>query len=125
MRLLLAAALGMMLLTLDAEAASPENFTVDTAEDLVALCSADPSNPNYVAAIHFCHGFGSGGYHYYKIEALANPEREFVCFKEPFPTRTAVIENFVKWAKKHPQYMENEAMDVLFRYLAETYPCAK
>lgn len=124
MRLLIAA-LGMLLLALDADAASPDNFTVDTARDLVALCDTEPSSPDYVAAIHFCHGYGSGAYHYYKIEALANPAREFVCFKEPYPTRTAVIEDFVAWAKQHPQYMDSEALDVLFRYLGETYPCAK
>lgn len=124
MRLLLVA-LGMLLLTLDAKAASPENFNVDSAQDLVALCSTDPSSPNYVAAIHFCQGYGVGAFHYYKIQTLANPAQEFVCFKEPFPTRTAVIDGFVAWAKKHPQYMDNEAIDVLFRYLGETYPCAK
>jgi hypothetical protein len=106
-----------------AGAQSPENFKVDTAADLVALCSAEPTSADYSAAIHFCHGFGSGAYHYYAIEAEADPARKFICQPEPHPTRTEVINGFLAWMKKNPQYLNSEAVDVVFRYLGETYPC--
>ena len=42
------------------------------------FCSAGSDDPNYVAAIHFCHGFVAGSYHYHKSLAMINPELEFV-----------------------------------------------
>jgi hypothetical protein len=55
-----------------AGAADPDNFRVRTTEDLVQLCSVEPADPNYVAAIHFCHGFGSGAYQYYESTVAPN-----------------------------------------------------
>jgi hypothetical protein len=108
-----------------AAAQSPEEFKIETARDLVSLCAAEPTAPNYVAAIHFCHGFGAGAYHYYAILAEAEPGRKFVCVPQPGPTRTEAINGFVAWMKKNPQYLTGEAVDALFRYLGETYPCTK
>ncbi|MCW5700063.1 MAG: hypothetical protein KIT00_09495 [Rhodospirillales bacterium] len=116
-------ALAVLLISWSAKAEKPEHFIVDTAEDLAQLCSAKPESETYAAAIHFCHGFASGAYHYYKVEALSNPAKEFICFKEPMPTRTSVLNDFVGWLHENPQYKSNEAVDVLFRYLGETYPC--
>jgi hypothetical protein len=31
----------------------------------------------------------------------------------------------VAWTKKNPQYMKDGAIDTLFRYAAETFPCKK
>lgn len=39
-----------------ARAADADHFLVQTTKDIVALCSANTSSPNYVAAVHFCHG---------------------------------------------------------------------
>ncbi len=125
MRTLALAVTAAVALSGSALALSPDDFKVDSAAALVKLCSAQPTDEHYTAATHFCHGYGSGAFHYYKIQALADPKREFVCFAEPLPTRTQVINDFVAWAKARPQYMSNDAVDVLFRYLGETYPCAK
>jgi hypothetical protein len=32
---------------------------------------------------------------------------------------------FVTWANANPQFMKDAAVDTLFRYLAEAYPCKK
>lgn len=106
-------------------AQTADDFKVENTADFVDLCSADPNHPLYVAAIHFCHGFGSGAYHYYEAEAVARPDAKFVCFPTPGPTRSQVIDNFVAWVKARPQYLTSPAVDTIFRYLGETYPCRK
>jgi hypothetical protein len=100
-----------------------EDFHVDSAEDLVMLCGAKPDSPNYVAAIHFCHGFGTGAYDYYLVQAAADPSKKFICPPDPAPTRNEALDGFVSWMGTHPQYENASAVDTLFRYLGETYPC--
>jgi hypothetical protein len=52
-------------------------------------------------------------------------EKRFVCPPTPAQTRAEVMNGFVAWARSHPQYMKDAAVDTLFRYLAEAYPCKK
>lgn len=106
----------------DADAITAEDFEVETADDLVEICAVDGSEQTYLAAIHFCHGFLSGSYHYYKSMALADPDEEFVCPTET-TTRQQAADGFVAWIEEYPQYRSAEAIDVLYRYLAEAYPC--
>lgn len=108
-----------------AKAATVENFQVRTAADLVALCDARPGADNYVAAVNFCQGFGVGAFQYYQAQAADDPTSQFVCVPNPAPTRDAVIASFVAWAKAHPQYLSAAAVDTMFRYLGETYPCRR
>lgn len=99
-----------------------DDFVIESAEDLVDLCGADPSEADYGAAIHFCHGYVSGSYHYYRADALANPAKEFVCPTET-TTRSGAIQGFVEWARTRPDLLGAPAIDVLYRYLGESYPC--
>jgi Rap1a immunity proteins len=108
-----------------AQATNPDDFHVRTTEDLVALCSAEPTDPNYVAAIHFCHGFGTGAYQYYESIASEDPSALFVCPPDPRPTRGEAIAGFVAWAHANPQFMKDRPVDSLFRYLSTAYPCPK
>ena len=32
---------------------------------------------------------------------------------------------FVAWVRARPQYMQSGAVDTLFRFAAETYPCKR
>jgi hypothetical protein len=58
---MLTAVLALTMAAGPAKAAVTENdFYVRTTNDLVKLCSVDPIDPNYSAAIHFCQGFASG-----------------------------------------------------------------
>jgi Rap1a immunity proteins len=108
-----------------ASAAGIENFRVRTAADLVALCSTDPASDTYIAAIHFCQGFGVGAYQYYVAQTADDPSSQYVCFPNPPPTRNEAMAAFVAWANAHPEYMGNTPVDVVFRYLGETYPCKR
>jgi hypothetical protein len=108
-----------------ASAATIENFRMKTAADLVDLCSTDPASEHYIAAIHFCQGFGIGAYQYYVAQVTEDPSTRFVCVPNPPPTRNEAMAAFVSWATAHPQYMNDAPVDVLFRYLGETYPCSR
>ena len=100
-----------------------QDFTATTTADFVALCNASPSDPNYVAAIHFCEGFTVGAYQYYR--AMANdPADRFVCLPNPEPSRDSVKASFVAWAQGNPAAMNEAPVDSFFRFLGETYPCS-
>jgi hypothetical protein len=106
-----------------AVAADTNTFQVRTADDLVRVCSLTPEDPLYHNAMGFCSGVLAGAYGYYKLNVSA--ENRFVCEPNPTPTAPAVMNGFVTWAKSNAQYMNDVPVDTLFRYLAETYPCAK
>ena len=106
-------------------AATIENFRMKTAADLVDLCSADPASEHYIAAIHFCQGFGLGAYQYYLAQTADDPSSQYVCLPNPPPSRNEAMTAFVAWGKAHPQYMGEAPVDAVFRYLGETYPCSR
>ena len=115
--------ISLVLLCSSVVAQTIDDFKIDSAEDLLVLCSVDPTTLNYSAATSFCHGYISGAYHYYKLLALANPSHKFICLPSPPPTRTTAINAFVVWMKENPRYHDGVAVDALFRYLGEKYPC--
>jgi hypothetical protein len=110
-------------LSLPARAAGPEHYQVRHAGDLVRLCDAQPSDADHPTALAFCHGVLSGAYGYYL--ASTEPADRFVCVPDPAPTRTQVARGFVAWAKARPQLMQKGAIDVLFNFAAEAYPCKR
>ena len=111
-------------LSAPAAAQMPENYVIDTAADLVAICGVDASHADYVAAIHFCHGYGHGAIQYHLIAAEAMPERSFFCIPDPAPTRAEAWADFLSWMDANPAYLEVEALNAMFQYLAVTYPCS-
>lgn len=109
---------------ISARAATTDNFVVRTTADFVALCESAPNSPNYVAAIHFCQGFASGAYQYYAALAQHDPASRFVCVPDPAPTRNQIIANFLVWIRAHQERLSEPAVESIFRYLGETYPCS-
>jgi hypothetical protein len=108
-----------------AHAANPENFQVKTTTDLVALCSTDPSASDYPQTIAFCHGYAVGAFAYYSAAAAADPALRFICLPNPSPARSQAIVDFIGWTRTHPNEMAAPAIDSVFRYLGERYPCRK
>ena len=105
------------------QAQVPDEFRIRHTADLVAVCAKSPSASEYASSIAFCHGILSGAYGYY--DASTPTADRYVCATQPYPTRAKVMEDFVVWAKSRPQHMPNHAIDTLFIYLAEAYPCKK
>ena len=118
-----AAALVVLAYGGSANAAEPDDFRALTAADLITLCSTSPDDPNYVAAIHFCHGFAAGAYQYYQAIAAASPDQRYVCPPAPPPSRSEAISGFLNWMETRPGMGIKPPVEALFQYLGETYPC--
>jgi len=106
-----------------AVAADSSNYQLRNGADLVSICSLSASDPNYANAVGFCHGVLTGAFRYY--EATVTSANRFVCAPTPIPTRSKVMDEFVVWAGSHSAALKEPAVDALFRYLAETYPCKR
>ena len=111
-------------MTTQTPAQMPENYVIDTTADLVTLCSVEPSDPEYVSAIHFCHGSGAGAVQYHLIQVQAMPDLRMFCVPAPPPTRAEAWSSFLAWIDQNPGYLDDEALDAVFAFLAETYPCS-
>lgn len=98
------------------------DFEVRNNADLVALCSASPTDANYVAAIHFCHGFGVGFNRYHEALREGKDFRPLYCFPDKL-TRTEALNEYVRYSKAHPEYGKEAVGDVVMKFLVETYPC--
>jgi hypothetical protein len=102
-----------------------EDFLAQKTQNLINLCTASPQDPLYREAIHFCHGYLVGAYHYYQAETSGKQELKMFCVPEPKPTRNETIAMFISWAQQHPEYMEETPVDTEFRFLTEKWPCKK
>ncbi len=107
-----------------AGAVDPVDFEIRYNSDLVALCSTQPTDSNYVAAIHFCHGFGVGFSRYHEALKESKDFQPLFCFPDKL-TRTQALSEYVRYSKAHPEYDREAVGDVITKFLVETYPCAK
>jgi Rap1a immunity proteins len=110
-------------LAASAQAAPPEHYRLQTAAELSRLCATPSSESDHVTAVAFCHGVLAGSYGYFlSVTPVAD---RFVCPPNPAPTRSQVANGFVAWLKARPQYNSDGAIDALFRYAAEAFPCKR
>ena len=105
-------------------AIEPINFEVRNNGDYVALCSASPQSPDYVAAIHFCHGFAVGFNRYHEALQEGKEMPPLYCLPEK-ATRTGLIGEYLRYSKSHPEYDRDKVANVIMKFLVETYPCAQ
>jgi hypothetical protein len=117
------ASLALLAFAASAYAVEPDAYRIRNTADLVRVCSAQPSEPDQATSIAFCHGVLAGAYAYY-LASTPSADR-FVCTPDPAPTRSKVAIDFVAWAKARPPLMAQGAIDTLFRFAAETFPCGK
>lgn len=100
-----------------------DDFRSATTAGIVKLCSAPESDPLHQAAVGYCVGYLTGAFHYYRVVEDLGHQPKLVCFGEAEPSRREEIARFVEWTKSHPQYDEAPAVDTMFRFLGEQYPC--
>lgn len=100
-----------------------EDFEATTTGNLITLCTASEDDPRYREAIHFCHGYLVGAYHYYRAEKNGPEGSKFLCIPDPRPSRNESIEMFIAWAKQHPEYQDELPVESEFRFLIEKWPC--
>lgn len=120
-RLSLAAALLLTTLPLAAQAA-PRAISLHarTAGELAELCGANPRDPGADAKINYCHGFAQGALDVELHYAGANKP---FCFPNPMPTRTATLNDFVRWVRASPENAKFGAAPGLIRFMHERFPC--
>src|SRR5262245_20236918 len=108
--------LAVFALARSASAVTPINFQMKTGADLVALCATPTDDPLYMAAIHFCHGFGAGTYQ--ALQEVSNHKglKPIFCPPDPPPTRNEAIKKFVAWAQANPQYQTDVPADLVGRF---------
>lgn len=106
-----------------AGAVSEKDFEVNSTENLINLCTATPDDPLYHQAINFCHGFLVGAFRYYEAAESGPAGVTLFCLPDPRPSRNDSVAMFIEWAKAHPQYLKERAVETEFRFLMETWPC--
>jgi hypothetical protein len=107
-------------------ATTEDNFVAHTTGDLVSLCTAEPTDPLYTAAVNFCHGFGAGTYSILATAQRANPKlTKLFCEPQTQLSRNEAVASFVSWARAKPERLTLAATDGVTLFLAETYPCPK
>lgn len=110
-------------LALQAQAVTEEQFVVRNTQDIIEICTTPPTDPLYTAAANFCQGYLLGAYHYQDALYQGPGLKPVVCLPDPRPTRNEGIAQYVEWAKAHPEYAQDRAVDTLSKFLAETWPC--
>lgn len=106
-------------------AVTSQDFEVKTTQNLLNLCTASSEDPQAREAIHFCHGYLVGAFHFHQAQVAENSELKLVCFPEPKPSRDQAIDLFISWARKHPEYRNEMPVETEFRFLTEKWPCKK
>ena len=85
---------------------------------LVELCQ----NVNDVDAQNFCFGFGEGVYQAYL--ANRNPKmKPSICFSAETGTRETILQEFLSWNQRNPQFNQERAAKTLVRFFEAQYPC--
>jgi len=110
--------LAIVLLALPAHAQRPLTIQARTAGELADLCGANPREPQGDARINFCHGFAQGA-----VDVAMRAEKKPFCFPTPSPSRSATLGEFAAWVRANPSHRSEPAVDGLFHFLAERFPC--
>lgn len=85
---------------------------------LVELCQ----NANDIDAQNFCFGFGEGVYQSYL--ANRNPKiKPSICFSGEAGTRETILQEFLNWNQRNPQFNQERAAKTLVRFFEAQYPC--
>jgi Rap1a immunity proteins len=129
MRMMILAAWALLVLSplqagaQDAGTADQGDFAVETAQDLVDLCSADRSSPLYAEAIQFCAGFFEGMKHYHD-RMSAGPDVEPIVCSPGNVTLKDAIDKYVGFARANPQMLNEDPADNVVRWAMAEWPCS-
>jgi hypothetical protein len=117
-----AALAAVLLLPAAGRAAPPPAVTLQarTAGDLAELCAANPADALGAVRASFCHGFAQGAID----DAFRRTgDKKPFCFPTPTPSRNATLGEFVSWVRAMPDRRNQPALEGLFQFMAERFPC--
>jgi hypothetical protein len=103
-----------------AQAAQPISLHANNAGELADLCAPNPREPGADAKINFCRGFAEGAFD--ATHRRAEELKKF-CFPSNPPSRGVVISEFVNWVRSDPAHRTQSAVDGLFNFFGERFPC--
>ena len=115
--------LGLAALANPAGAIDVQKFEVHSNADLVALCAVPPTDPDFKAAINFCHGFAIGFVRYHDALKEGADFKPLYCFPKGL-TPNQLIDSYIRYSKAHPQYDQEAVGDVFTKFLIDSFPCA-
>jgi hypothetical protein len=101
-----------------------ESFDVKTTGDLVRLCRTPTTDPQFLEALGWCHGYGRGALDYHRASTPANAAPLF-CAPTPAPGWEETLRRFFAWADSNPTRMSLPAVEGVFRFLIDTFPCPR
>lgn len=102
-----------------------QTFRVNTTGDLVDLCSTPGTDPLHVPAVNFCEGFLVGAYQYHQVAIKAEGRKPLVCPPSPPPTRDEAVTKFIQWGRTSPPALGKAAVEGMFDFLSQAYPCPR
>lgn len=105
-------------------AVSVNQFPPQSVRDLIAICSPAKDDPAMTAAINYCHGFAQGAVIVEKAHEAQRGGRKLFCLPTPAPASGAELNSFIAWANADPERLDRPAVDGMFIYLAQKYPCS-
>ena len=85
---------------------------------LIELCK----NSNDVDAQNFCFGFGEGVYQAY-LAKHNSKQKPSICFSSEAGSREVILQEFLAWNQKNPQFNQERAAKTLIRFFEAKYPC--
>lgn len=75
------------------------------------------------AAINYCQGFAQGAVIVEEAHEVHGDVRKLFCLPSPPPPSGSEMAKFIAWANALPSRLDEPAVDGMFIYLAEAYPC--
>jgi hypothetical protein len=109
--------------TVASAAVTQSQFPPRTVRDLIAICAPAQDDPMMTAAINYCQGFAQGAVLVEEAHEDRPGARKLFCLPSPRPAAGSEISKFIAWADARPARLDDPAVDGMFIYLAETYPC--
>ena len=108
-----------------ASAVTEEDFKAKTTQNFINLCTVSEEDPRHREAIHFCHGYLVGAYHYHYAINDGPDLKQHICFPDPEPTRNEAIAKVIMWMQQHPEHLNESPVETEFRALMDLWPCKK
>jgi Rap1a immunity proteins len=98
-------------------------FPPRTVQDLIEICAPAKEDPMMTAAINYCEGFVQGAVLVEEAHEEHRDVRQLFCLPSPPPPSGSEMSKFIAWANALPSRLGQPAVDGMFIYLAEAYPC--
>jgi hypothetical protein len=100
------------------------DFQLRSGQDLVDICTLSPDHPDYHAARAFCLGFMEGAGQLHNALASGPGFDPYFCVPKGI-SLDQVVTVYASFATKNPQYLNERAVDSLFRAVANEWPCGR